>query len=322
MNFSALLAAYFEDLRVKNWSEATINRRQHSLNRFCVWLQDRSVERIDAVTPDLIAAYQRNLYYQGNLRTKKPLRSATQASYLSAVAHWLQWCCLRGHLAFNPAVGLELPKEEVRLPMNYLTVEEVESLINQTDTTQEIGIRDRAILEILYSSAIRRNELLALGLYDIDRSRRLLMIRQGKGKRDRVVPIGLRALQWLEKYLLEVRPWLMAGNGRKRLGNKPEESDRIFLGTTGKPISPVQLSQLVRGYLESAEIKKSGACHVLRHTAATLMLENGADLRSLQTLLGHASLNTTQVYTHITIDRLRQVHDATHPAKPDQRPEA
>jgi integrase/recombinase XerD len=216
---------------------------------------------------------------------------------------------------------LELPKEEVRLPMNYLTVEEVESLINQTDTTQEIGIRDRAILEILYSSAIRRNELLALGLYDIDRSRRLLMIRQGKGKRDRVVPIGLRALQWLEKYLLEVRPWLLAGNGRKKLGNKPEESDRIFLGTTGKPISPVQLSQLVRGYIKSAEIHKSGACHVLRHTAATLMLENGADLRSLQTLLGHASLNTTQVYTHITIDRLRQVHDATHPAKPDQRPE-
>jgi integrase/recombinase XerD len=100
----------------------------------------------------------------------------------------------------------------------------------------------------------------------------------------------------------------------------PEESDRIFLGTTGKPISPVQLAQLVRSYLESAEIKKSGACHVLRHTAATLMLENGADLRSLQTLLGHASLNTTQIYTHITIDRLRQVHDATHPAKPDQRP--
>jgi integrase/recombinase XerD len=204
--------------------------------------------------------------------------------------------------------------------MNYLTVEEVESLINQTDTTQEIGIRDRAILEILYSSAIRRNELLALGLYDIDRSRRLLMIRQGKGKRDRVVPIGLRALQWLEKYLLEVRPWLMAGHGRKKLGPMPEERDRIFLGATGKPISPVQLSQLVRGYLESAEINKSGACHVLRHTAATLMLENGADLRSLQTLLGHASLNTTQIYTHITIDRLRQVHDATHPAKPDQRP--
>jgi integrase/recombinase XerD len=204
--------------------------------------------------------------------------------------------------------------------MNYLTVEEVESLINQTDTTQEIGIRDRAILEILYSSAIRRNELLALGLYDIDRSRRLLMIRQGKGKQDRVVPIGVRALEWLEKYLLQVRPWLLAGNGRKKLGNKPEESDCIFLGATGKPISPVQLSQLVRGYIKSAEIKKSGACHVLRHTAATLMLENGADLRSLQTLLGHASLNTTQVYTHITIDRLRQVHDATHPAKPDQRP--
>jgi integrase/recombinase XerD len=215
---------------------------------------------------------------------------------------------------------LELPKEEHRLPANYLSEIEVELLLNQTDVKTPLGIRDRAILETLYSSAIRRNELLNLSVYDVDRNRRLLTIRQGKGKRDRVVPIGVRALEWLEKYIVDVRPWLMEGHGRRRGIKEVEPTTKIILHNTGAEMHPTYLSILVRGYLNAAGIKKSGSCHMLRHTTATLMLENGADIRSLQTLLGHASLNTTQIYTHITIDRLRAVHDATHLAKPDVPP--
>jgi integrase/recombinase XerD len=319
-SFSALLQAYFTDLRVKNWSDATINRRQYSLGRFTDWLTERSIDTLLEVTPEIISAYQRSLYHIGNLRSKKPLRSATQSSYLSAVSHWLQWACVKKFLPFNPAIDLELPKEEHRLPASYLSMTEAELLLNQTDVSTPLGIRDRAILETLYSSAIRRNELLNLSVYDIDRSRRLLMIRQGKGKRDRVVPIGVRALEWLEKYMVDVRPWLMEGHGRKRGKSIAEPTTKIFLHNTGAEMHPTSLSILVRGYLNAAGIKKPGSCHMLRHTTATLMLENGADLRSLQTLLGHASLNTTQIYTHITIDRLRAVHDATHPAKPDILP--
>lgn len=317
MSYPSLLQAYYLDLRVLNWSESTIDRRKSSLRRFINWLQARAIDHIGQVTAQHVAAYQRSLYHVGHLRSGAPLASSTQASYLSTLSHWLQWLCLKGHLPFNPAVGLELPKSEVRLPMNYLTEPEVELLINQPDLKDELGIRDRALLEIFYSSAIRRQELLSLGVYDIDRSRRLLMIRLGKGRKDRVVPIGVRALQWLEKYLADVRPWLLAGHGRKRLGPAAMPTDRIFLSNTGKPLLPGQASKLVRDYLDQAAIHKSGACHVIRHTTATLMLENGADLRSLQTLLGHANLNTTQIYTHVTIDRLRKVHDATHPAKPD-----
>lgn len=319
-SFEALLASYFQDLRVRNWSESTIDRRKHSLGRFIDWLVAHSIDSLAEVSFDMISAYQRSLFHQGNLRTRAPLSFATQASYLSAVSHWCQWACLKKFLSFNPSIGIELPKEEKRLPASYLSADEAERLIQLTDVTTPIGIRDRVILEVLYSTAMRRSELLRLTHFDIDRSRRLLVIRQGKGHKDRLVPIGVRALEWLEKYLRDVRPWLAEGNGCKRRKVQPVATDCLILSNTGGSMLPGALSSLVRSYIVLAGIAKKGSCHMLRHTAATLMLENGADLRSLQTLLGHESLNTTQVYTHITLTRLRQVHDATHPAKPDILP--
>jgi integrase/recombinase XerD len=310
-----LLEKYFDDLRVKNWSEATIDRRNNSLGRFLAWLEARAIERLGEVTLSVLQSYQRSLYHVGNLRSKKPLKAATQASYLSAVGHWLNWATKNKIIPFNPALELELPKEELRLPTNYLNVEEIQTLLSKVDLSTQLGIRDRAILEVLYSSAIRRNELLNLTPYDIDRGRRLLVIRQGKGHKDRVVPITQRAIDWLDKYLTEARPWIEAGNAITRNNGRKmmEPTNKLILGNNGSAMHPVVLSQLVRKYLTEAGIDKSGSCHMLRHTTATLMLENGADLRSLQTLLGHANLNTTQIYTHITIDRLRQVHDKTHP---------
>jgi len=171
------------------------------------------------------------------------------------------------------------------------------------------GIRDRSIFETFYSTAMRRTELLSLQLDDLDCDRGVIMIRQGKGRKDRVVPIGKRAIGWLEKYLHESRPRLLQ-----------EPSDTVYLTSTGNAFHPVTLGQLVRQYLDANGINRRGACHMLRHTAATLMMEGGADLRSLQTLLGHESLNTTQIYTHVTIDRLREVHAKTHPAASDTPP--
>jgi integrase/recombinase XerD len=315
-----LLQSYFTDLRVKNWCESTIERRKNSIGRFQKWLLERGIDSLTEVTHEIMEAYQRSLYHIGNLRNGQPIRPSTQASYLCAVSHWLQWACVKKIIPFNPAVKIELPKEEHRLPGAYLSVAEVETLLNQTNVKTPIGIRDRSILEILYSSAIRRSELLNLTHYDVDHTRRLLMIRQGKGHKDRVVPIGVRALQWLEKYLADVRPELVEGRLAKwrRKNWKVEPTNKLILSNTGNAMAKECLSLLVREYLVKAGIDKRGSCHMLRHTAATLMLENGADLRSLQTYLGHVNLNTTQLYTHITVDRLRKVHDATHPAKPDE----
>ncbi len=143
-SFEVLRDRYFNDLRVKNWSEATIGRRHNSLGRFVRWLRARSIDSFAEVTVDSVNAYQRSLFHLGNLRTRKPLRFATQSSYLTAVAHWCQWACLNKFLPFNPAVGIELPKEEKRLASSYLSIVEVERLINRTDVTTHLGIRDRA----------------------------------------------------------------------------------------------------------------------------------------------------------------------------------
>ena len=130
-----------------------------------------------------------------------------------------------------------------------------------------------------------------------------MMVRQGKGKKDRMVPIGERAIAWLERYLGDARPGLMV----------PPDDGTLFLGATGEELSPNRLTQLVRGYVDAADIGKRGSCHLFRHTMATLMLENGADIRYIQEMLGHAELSTTQIYTQVSIRRLKHVHTLTHP---------
>ena len=175
----------------------------------------------------------------------------------------------------------------------------------RTDVTKPLGLRDRALLETLYSTGMRCSELVALEVYDLEPDRRIITIRRGKGQKDRVVPIGQRALAWLQKYLIDVRPEFV------QLTNE----STLFVSSSGKPIGRTSLSAIVRRYVVRAGIGKPGSCHLLRHTAATLMMENGADLRSLQMFLGHERLNTTQIYTHVSIQRLRDVHDKTHPAK-------
>jgi integrase/recombinase XerD len=155
-------------------------------------------------------------------------------------------------------------------------------------------------------------EVANLKLYDIDADRGTLMIRQGKGKKDRHIPIGERALAWIDKYIREARPELLAAT----------EDGTVFLTHLGEPFQRVQLTALVRGYLTKSKIGKMGGCHLFRHTVATLMLENGADIRVIQEMLGHAKLSTTELYTRVSINLLKQVYAATHPAAHLNRPDA
>ena len=147
--------------------------------------------------------------------------------------------------------------------------------------------------------------MLSLQLTDIDRQRSLLLVRCGKGKKDRYVPVGQRALAWIGKYLADVRPQLQGDPA----------APALFLTKNGRAMHPNYFSAMVRKHLENAGVAKAGACHLFRHATATLMLENGADVRFIQALLGHESLRTTQIYTHVSITRLREVHERTHPAR-------
>jgi len=160
------------------------------------------------------------------------------------------------------------------------------------------------MLEILYSSGMRRTELVQLRLFDVDKKNGLITVREGKGRRDRVVPVGERALFWLDKYLTSVRPAILA----------QADQSVVFLSVMRKPFSPNYLSWLTRRYVRAGATGKNGACHIFRHTMATLMLEGGADIRYIQAMLGHVRLDTTKIYTHVSIRMLKQIHTATHPA--------
>jgi integrase/recombinase XerD len=252
----------------------------------------------------LLSAYRRWLFHYRNPRTNEPLKFATQASYLIAVRRWFAWLGGEGILPKVMGEKMELPKEEQRLPTNVLNAAQVETILGLADVSTPLGLRDRAMMETFYSTAIRCGELVELEVYDLDRQRRSLVVRQGKGRKDRVLPIGRRALLWLEKYLADVRPRFV----------ERTNSTRLFVSIHGRPFLRSNVSLLVRNYFDLAGIRQRGSCHLLRHTAATLMMENGADLRSLQELLGHARVNTTQIYTHVSIQRLKEVHERTHPA--------
>ena len=312
--FKTLTFQFLQAMRMKNYSARSIKGWEYDLNRFTAWCRERDINTADEVTADHVGAYRRWLFHYRSPKTTKPLTFETQRHYLTSVRKWFWWLKQNNHLETNPAIGVDLPKEEQRLPVDVLTIDEVESLLNATDVETLLGIRDRAILETFYSTGIRCSELVSLDIYDVCIDRGTVTVRQGKNKRDRVAPIGERALSWLNKWQNDVRPELVLQSN----------TNALFVSNRGKRLNREFVSANVRKYMLAAGITKPGACHLLRHTAATLMMENGADLRSLQMFLGHKKLNTTQLYTHVSIQRLKDVHSKTHPAKPNalrQQPE-
>jgi len=226
-----------------------------------------------------------------------------QCNRLTAIRTWFRFLMRENLILYNPASEMELPKREKRLPKHTLTAEEAEQIMNQPDVTTLDGLRDRAMLEVLYSTGIRRAELIGLSLADVNQSAGILAIRQGKGRKDRFVPIGERALLWIDKYIEEARTARDAGTGP------------LFTDETGQELDPHRVSRAVKKYITNSGEGKDGRCHLFRHTMATLMLENGADIRFIQQMLGHAHLSTTEIYTHVAIHKLKSIHEATHPAR-------
>lgn len=286
------------------WSEHTVHTQEMALLRFIVWCDERGITRVQDITRPILERYQRHLYHYRKTNGA-PLSVVAQLGLLTPILAWFRWLVRNHHILYNPAADLELPKKPKALPKTILSLAQVESIINQADVTTLLGIRNRAIMETFYSSGVRRLELMNLKLYDLDIERGMLMIRQGKGRKDRFIPIGERACQWIDKYLLDVRPELVTGH----------DDHTVFLDDFGRPMSARFIGDLMRRHVESAGITTPGACHVFRHAMATHMLEAGADIRYIQVMLGHANLETTQIYTQVSIGKLKEIHDATHPAK-------
>jgi integrase/recombinase XerD len=271
---------------------------------FLDWCTERGITEPVEVTRTVLEAYQRHVFHYRK-KNGEPLSFTGQHDRLVPLRVWFKWMARQHHILHNPASELELPRLGMRLPKAVLTAAEADRVIEQTDIHDPLGLRDRAILETLYSTGMRRLELVNLKLWDLDLERATVTIRQGKGKKDRIIPLGDRAAAWVRKYLDDSRPQLIA---------EPDDHT-VFLSNAGEPFSLDYLTEVARGYVEAAGIGKHGACHLFRHTMATLMLEGGADIRFIQAMLGHADLKTTQIYTHVAIRQLQEIHRATHPAK-------
>lgn len=300
---AAHIVDYLEWIRSRNFSERTVASRIQMLRAFAAWCADRGVTRSCEVTRPILERYQRWLFHYRKA-DGRPLTFHTQQIRLVSIRAFFKHLARQNRILSNPASDLDLPRRERRLPRESLTPQEAERVLAQPDVSKPLGLRDRAILETFYSTGLRRMELANLGLYDLDAERGTLTIRQGKGKKDRVVPIGERAIVWIEKYRQEARPELVAG----------PDTPSLFLNELGEPIGLDWLSILVRRYVERAGVGKTGSCHLFRHTLATVMLQGGADVRYIQEMLGHERLDTTQVYTQVSIRTLKAIHNATHPA--------
>jgi len=297
----AMMHDHLQSLAVKNYSEHTVRNRRVHISFFLQWCKERGLAEPVEITRPVLERYQRHLFHYRK-KNGEPLSFRSQHSCLVPLRVWFRWMTRQNHILHNPASELELPRLGRALPKNIFSADEIEQIMQLCDVNDPLGLRDRAILEVLYSCGVRRMEMIRLKLYDLHLDRELLLV-HGKGNKERYVPIGQRAIAWLRKYIEEARP---------QLAIEPDDMS-VFLTAQGEPFSRDHLTWTVRERVVAAKLGKVGSCHLFRHTMATLMHENGADIRHVQAMLGHEDIKTTQIYTQVAVRALQQVHAATHP---------
>ncbi|MDP2937792.1 MAG: tyrosine recombinase XerC [Candidatus Omnitrophota bacterium] len=271
----------------KNYSKYTITNYRLDLEGFKKFLGDVALEKIDYL---VLRKYLATL-------KEKNLKSRTVGRHLSTLRSFFKFLIREGYLKNNPIASLSSPKQEKPLPL-FLTEEEVTKLIEAVKLNNERDFRDRAVIETFYSTGIRVSELVGLNIEDVDFIGGVVKV-LGKGKKERIAPIGEIALSAIRAYL----------ERRK----KQQEAEALFLNKSGKRITDRGVRNIIDKYIRIASIKQGVSPHTLRHSSATHLLNRGADLRSVQELLGHVNLSTTQIYTHLTTEKLKSVYDKAHP---------
>jgi integrase/recombinase XerD len=289
-------------LEARGYARDGLWTRRADIKEFLAWCTERGVVYPEDLNRTVVDLYQRHLSHRPK-RDGDLLSLHTQGKKLMTIAKYCKWLVRERLIPVDPSAELELPRPGIRLPKAVLTTEEAEAILAIPDVSTVLGLRDRAMLEVFYATGIRRSELVRLNLEHVELNRGVLSVRHGKGDKDRFVPIGERASAWLKKYLVEARPKLSVSIDERA----------YFLSVRGQRITDGYLTELVAKAIEASGVEKKGGCHLFRHTAATLMLEGGADLRFIQQLLGHSDVKTTQVYTRVSLHQLKAVHQATHP---------
>lgn len=296
MELSAAISSFLMHVKVeKGLSSNTVTAYKRDLAKFEAFAKKHKLT-LTSVTRDNLVDFLAGLYRQ-------KLESRTVARHLVTLRNFFRFTQTQEMVVSDPSINLESPKIRRSLP-GYLRLEEVERLLEQPDTKTALGVRDKAMLEVLYSTGLRVSELIGLRVTDVDT--RVGCVRCiGKGDKERIVPVGKKALGMVERYLREGRS--------KLVGVGPPASPALFVNRRGSPISRVGVWKILSAYGRKAGLRVALTPHMLRHSFATHLLERGADLRSVQLMLGHADISTTQIYTHVVEDRLKQVYKAHHP---------
>ncbi|GAC46267.1 tyrosine recombinase XerD [Pediococcus acidilactici NGRI 0510Q] len=290
-----LINDYLHALKVeRGLSDNTIVSYRQELRHLQNFLQEQHIADIKDVDRYTILNYLDALKQTGRARS-------SSIHTISSLRKFFKYLLLNDQIQTNPMANIDPPKRAQHLP-SVLTTEEVERLLKVPDTSKPLGIRDRAILEVMYATGLRVSELIALNLNELHLGMGLIET-VGKGNKQRIIPIGDVAIQWLERYI----------NGPRRALLGAKRYNEIFLNQHGHPLTRQGVWKNLKAQVQKAGIKKNITPHTLRHSFATHLLENGADLRIVQELLGHADISTTQIYTHITQQRLVDVYDKYHP---------
>jgi integrase/recombinase XerD len=288
------IRTFLNCLRVeKGLSDNTIQAYRRDIAKFAAFAAGRKLTAKDIERGDVVD-FLGTLYRRG-------LDSRSVARHLVTIRHFFRFALLEGYVQDDPAATIESPRFRQSLP-EFLSLDEVDRLLAQPDLTAVVGIRDRAMIELMYSCGLRVSELCGLRLADLQAEEGCLRC-VGKGNKERLVPVGRKALEAVRRYVRMSRP--------KLLGER--SSPHLFLNQTGTPMNRIAYWKLLGAYGRQADLRKTLTPHMLRHSFATHLLDRGADLRSVQMMLGHSDISTTQIYTHVVEERLKQVYKAHHP---------
>ncbi len=296
VEFNQFLHEYLAFLKLeKNLSEQSVMAYSSDLNKFLQFIKDKKHNDLNTITPKFISKYFEIMRDLG-------ISSSTTARYLSSVKGFFKYLSSQEYIEKNPAEILSTRITERKLP-TVLTFAEIDKILQSPNIEERFGLRDKAILELFYSSGLRVSELINLKISDLYFSDEVIRV-LGKGSKQRIVPIGTSAMRCMEEYIKTARPFLE---------KKMKSGNIIFLNNRGTKLSRMGIWKIVDKYVKLAEIEKEFHPHTFRHSFATHLLEGGADLRAVQEMLGHADISTTQIYTHINRDFVKQMHKDFHP---------
>jgi integrase/recombinase XerD len=300
---AVLADAFLCNLSARAYSSASIDAHRWALRQFTAWADTHDHCDLPSINRSDLEAYQLFLHQYRSPRGDRPLVSNTQIARLGCIRRFFAWLCRSGTIPANPAADLDLPRKQSRPLPKALSENEIQRLLAIPNPIDPFGLRDRTILELFYATGIRRTEMTNLDHGDYDPSTHTLVVRKGKNGKSRLLPVGERAAAWLDRYLAGSRPLFH---------HLPTET-ALFLSGYGTRFRPAYIGNWIKKLLKRCGIDKPGSCHLWRHSCATDMHRGGADIRYVQEMLGHARLETTQIYTHVHIDALREIHSRCHP---------